>query len=264
MKLGIYLKGGGAKGAFQAGVIKALTERGLTFQVIAGTSIGAVNGYFLGRNALDKLEALYMSPEDTAFQTMVLSGKTIKNNHLIQKLEEIHTPLDETVQGFLVNYCLVQNGQLIERVEDLRSLTREASITRIKWSARLPYNHPPMTFQGFIRYIQEHDITAEFKADLQNQVYDGWKLDGGLVNNLFIREILAFKPDKVIIVGYNGTRDEYLQGLDGLTTAEKAKLIYIARGVPFAVTDTYQFNQAFLQGRFLEGYATGRSLELPL
>ena len=47
MKLGLCLEGGGAKGAYQAGVVKALYDGGINkFYSISGTSIGAINGYY--------------------------------------------------------------------------------------------------------------------------------------------------------------------------------------------------------------------------
>ena len=43
--IGLVLSGGGAKGAFQAGVWKAMNELGLAerVRVISGTSVGALN-----------------------------------------------------------------------------------------------------------------------------------------------------------------------------------------------------------------------------
>lgn len=46
-KFGLVLAGGGAKGAYQAGALKYLAELGLVPQIIAGTSIGALNGAVL-------------------------------------------------------------------------------------------------------------------------------------------------------------------------------------------------------------------------
>src|SRR5574337_903246 len=40
----LVLSGGGAYGAYQVGVIKALTEKGLQWDAIAGISVGALNG----------------------------------------------------------------------------------------------------------------------------------------------------------------------------------------------------------------------------
>ena len=41
---GLALEGGGAKGAFHMGAVKALLEEGYTFDGVVGTSIGAING----------------------------------------------------------------------------------------------------------------------------------------------------------------------------------------------------------------------------
>lgn len=50
VKVGIALEGGGAKGAYQAGVLKALKELKLQYDCVVGTSIGALNAasYVLG------------------------------------------------------------------------------------------------------------------------------------------------------------------------------------------------------------------------
>lgn len=46
-KVGLVLSGGGAKGAYQVGVIKALCEMHIEVDMIAGASIGALNGALL-------------------------------------------------------------------------------------------------------------------------------------------------------------------------------------------------------------------------
>lgn len=46
-KRGLVLSGGGAKGAYQAGMMKALLEMGVEVDMIAGASIGALNGAVL-------------------------------------------------------------------------------------------------------------------------------------------------------------------------------------------------------------------------
>ncbi|GBG22811.1 patatin [Nostoc commune NIES-4072] len=46
-KFGLVLAGGGAKGAYEAGVLKYMDEINLVPSIIAGTSIGAINGAVL-------------------------------------------------------------------------------------------------------------------------------------------------------------------------------------------------------------------------
>jgi NTE family protein len=46
----LALQGGGALGAYQAGVFQALTEQGIRFDWVIGTSIGAINGAIIAGN----------------------------------------------------------------------------------------------------------------------------------------------------------------------------------------------------------------------
>ena len=47
----LILPGGGGRGAYQVGVIKALFERGLEFDMAFGTSIGGINATLLAEPA---------------------------------------------------------------------------------------------------------------------------------------------------------------------------------------------------------------------
>jgi len=51
----LVLSGGGSKGAFQAGAIKYLLEKGVKFNVIAGTSVGGLNGLIVSQNEPEKV-----------------------------------------------------------------------------------------------------------------------------------------------------------------------------------------------------------------
>lgn len=58
-KYSLVLEGGGARGAYQVGAIKALNEFGYEFDTIVGTSIGAINAAFICQDDIDKLEELW-------------------------------------------------------------------------------------------------------------------------------------------------------------------------------------------------------------
>ena len=53
---GIVLEGGGARGAYQIGVWKALREAGVKIRGVAGTSVGALNGALICMDDLEKAE----------------------------------------------------------------------------------------------------------------------------------------------------------------------------------------------------------------
>lgn len=52
-KLALVLEGGGARGAYQAGALKALFEAGYKFDGVAGTSVGALNGVMIAQNKFE-------------------------------------------------------------------------------------------------------------------------------------------------------------------------------------------------------------------
>lgn len=59
MKYSLVLEGGGAKGAYQIGVVKALREAGFEFDAITGTSIGAINAAYLVQGNFDEIYKLW-------------------------------------------------------------------------------------------------------------------------------------------------------------------------------------------------------------
>ncbi|MET4802838.1 patatin-like phospholipase family protein [Bradyrhizobium sp. LB11.1] len=59
LRRGLVLEGGGAKGAWQFGVLKALAERGLKFDAVSGTSVGALNSAIWCANRIDLGERLW-------------------------------------------------------------------------------------------------------------------------------------------------------------------------------------------------------------
>ena len=62
-KVGIVLGGGGTKGAYQAGAIKALRELGKSWDIVTGVSIGALNGALLVQEDYDELYSLWENVE---------------------------------------------------------------------------------------------------------------------------------------------------------------------------------------------------------
>jgi NTE family protein len=55
----LVLSGGGAKGAYEAGVAAWLAERGLPIRLVAGSSAGALNAAMIAAGQTDRLEALW-------------------------------------------------------------------------------------------------------------------------------------------------------------------------------------------------------------
>ena len=56
--MALVLSGGGAKGAYEAGVAAALVERGLPIRLVAGSSAGALNAAMIASGRADRLETM--------------------------------------------------------------------------------------------------------------------------------------------------------------------------------------------------------------
>ena len=59
--IALVLSGGGAKGAYEAGVAAVFVERGLPIRLVAGSSAGALNAAMVADGRMDRLEALWRS-----------------------------------------------------------------------------------------------------------------------------------------------------------------------------------------------------------
>lgn len=86
-KLGLCLSGGGARGAYQAGAIKALAEAGILDQieVYAGTSIGAANAAVLASKSPKALEDVWFNIPQNALK----HEKKLLSRLLEEKLKAI-------------------------------------------------------------------------------------------------------------------------------------------------------------------------------
>ena len=59
MKTAVVLSGGGAKGSYQLGVWKALRELHIKYDIVTGTSIGALNGVLMCENSYFKAKRIW-------------------------------------------------------------------------------------------------------------------------------------------------------------------------------------------------------------
>lgn len=126
-KFGLVLTGGGAKGAYQAGALKYLAEIGLEPQIIAGTSIGALNGAVLSSYrpfsyAVDRLNELWTK----LGQAPILHPNTDKIHHILSYTAQTFVPtLREWILDFLVDEGILKNRTSIYDPAPIEKLLRQ-------------------------------------------------------------------------------------------------------------------------------------------
>ncbi|MBE6149764.1 MAG: patatin-like phospholipase family protein [Firmicutes bacterium] len=83
----LVLSGGGAKGAYQMGVWKALKKLNIKFDIVTGTSIGAVNGMLYVQNNYYKCLNLWNNIDfDTLFDDFKIENDDVVLDNYINKI----------------------------------------------------------------------------------------------------------------------------------------------------------------------------------
>ena len=77
MKTGIALAGGGSKGSYQIGVWKALRELGVDYDIVTGTSIGAINGALMVMGDYERAERLWST---ITVEDIMANGVNLKHD----------------------------------------------------------------------------------------------------------------------------------------------------------------------------------------
>ena len=194
-KVGLYLQGGGAKGAFQAGALQAFAEKGMEFSVIAGTSIGAINGMAIFYGGIGRMAELWKKMSRTEYAT----DKTAPVFDSMPAVREIQQILGThrlpVVEHFYVNYSPVENGTIRHAVSDLVLENDDKVREYVRASSLLPN---PYTWKG--ADFKNKTYEELFREQIAAGTYDGYLLDGGLLNNRFLEPFLTTEVDIIYAV----------------------------------------------------------------
>lgn len=79
----LVLGGGGAHGSYQIGVWQALKELGITFELVTGTSVGALNGAFVLQDDIEVAKKMWQSLSTEAVMSFSAAAR---NNQTIREL----------------------------------------------------------------------------------------------------------------------------------------------------------------------------------
>lgn len=188
-KRALVLPGGGGRGAYQVGVMKALVDSGLKFDMAYGTSIGALNAFLMAQDGLGKLEEIWRT----------LKPRDIFRYPSAQRLGEVFLG---TKLGFL-------DTTPLEAV-----LRREADLKRLKESPLKVGLHTTDLCSLQTRFISVDEIksTSELIDALMatsavpiafppRQLHgQGLWVDGGLVKNTPLRAAIDEGAEEIFMV----------------------------------------------------------------
>lgn len=208
MKLGIALAGGGSKGSYEVGVWKALRELGMAYDIVTGTSIGAVNGALMVMGDYDRAENLWSS---ITAQDIMHNGMDLKHD---------------------MDYYFENRDQLLTFAKDF-AVSRGADITPYKERIALELDEEAF----FASPVDYAAVTARFpslqgvetrKVDMAPGTVANWILassscfpvfplcdidgqiyiDGGYADNLPVNAAFRLGAEQVIAVALKPEAEE--------------------------------------------------------
>ena len=205
MKLGLALCGGGSLGSYEIGAWKYLREEGLSFDIVTGCSIGAVNGAFVIADAFDKANEIWSSID---------IAKVIASNVDIDQatLQKIY--VDRAAAAKFIR-STVKNGGI--DVEPYYNLVREYVAPLHPEKSDKPYGVVRCIYPSFKEdKVRVNGLTSEQFVDAVLGSSAAWPVfpayeasdkkkyaDGGWKNNLPIDFAYELGADKVIAVALN-------------------------------------------------------------
>ena len=196
-KTALILSGGGARGAYEVGVFKALKEHGVIFDLVIGTSIGAINAACIAQDDFERWEQMWcrirsadvFHPLSLRRLTQLLRGqcKGILDNSPLEQLLRKELDLEKiklsrTIVGWCMTDLCTQETSLA--TADMMADFDELIDTLMATSA-VPLAFPPRTVAGAGLYI-----------------------DGGLVRNTPMKFALELGIQEIYAVLLNSNAPE--------------------------------------------------------
>lgn len=220
-KIGLVLSGGGAKGMAHVGVLKVLEEAGIRPDFITGTSMGSIIGglYAIGYSA-DTLKSLLESQnwsevlsDRIPLQRVIFEEKPFFENQLAEfDIEQWRLKVPRGLN----------QGQQITKL--LSRLTLPAMVERDFRKFPIPFlcNSADM-ISGKSVTLDSGDLAKAMRTSMAiptlfTPVRNGERIlvDGGLVHNFAVREIVEMGADIVIGV-YTGRQKAAPDRLEGMS-----------------------------------------------
>lgn len=201
LKYGIVLGGGGAKGAYEIGVWKALREMGISIGAVVGTSVGALNGAMIVQNDFDLASNMW---NDLTMSRIINMGQA---EDLVGKNNLSVTSIMRTIKNSILSggMDVTPLKELLNKIIDEKKI-RESEIDFGIVTFSLSDFKPVNLFKKdipegqLVDYLLASSCFPTFKPHIiDNKRY----LDGGLYDNIPVSLLLG-RINNIIMVDVSG------------------------------------------------------------
>lgn len=206
MKTALVLSGGGALGGFEAAVESyARTEKGYKWDVVAGVSVGALNGSMIAMDKQDKLWEIWNTVTSKRVYTggfnlwsilkIAFGAKSFFGNKPLWKLIQSELDTQKVTKDLYIGTASLRSGEYISR----------------------RFAPPPAVAQDsefFQKVVLASTVMPLVWTPVTITPSSGPEVDGGAINISPLSAVLDLDPDEVVIVNcfpdaYKAPKDFY-------------------------------------------------------
>ena len=247
---GLVLAGGGAKGIYQLGAWKAMRELGINFSVVAGVSIGSINGALIASDSYDDAVELWQS---ASVDKGVRIANELKDPEKLFSLKNAAVLLKEIVRNGGIDASPTKDFLLryIDEEKVRRSDTKFGMVT---------FNLTEFApVEIFIDKIPEGELVdyllASSKVPGVSKIgpEDDRYLDGGVYDNAPIGLLRKHGYSRIIVVDISS-----IKGIGHKSDMSNAEFVYIR---PYDIEDlgaAFDFSEEMYEKRLTMGYLDTR------
>lgn len=222
---GIVLEGGGAKGAYQIGVWKALIEHGVKIKAVAGVSVGALNGALMCMGDYDKAVDIW---KNISYSSIMNVDDDEMDKLINHRFKDINLQsVSRQSRKIIVSggFDVTPLRQLLEENVDEKKI-READIDFIMGTFDVS-NLKALEItakEAEDGYLKDYLMaSANFPLFKSSKLHGKTYLDGGITNNVPIDMLINRGYKNIIVIRIYGIGVE-----KKIKIPDDVKLTYIA------------------------------------
>ncbi len=237
MKYGLVLEGGGAKGSYQIGAMRAMQEMDIEIEGVAGTSIGALNGALIVQDDLDKAYELWynISPEKIFDIRQDALNKIKKLNFDKKDLSYLWSQIKNIVDNKGLDVSLIEDI-IKENVDEkkIRASDKDFGMVTVSLSDMKPVKiYIEEIPEGkLIDYLLASSNLPAFRQEKRNGKYF---LDGGFYDNLPVDMLIDKGYENIIAIQTHG-----LGFVHDIKNEEELNIIYIEPDIDLGNTLNFE------------------------
>lgn len=200
---GLVLEGGGARGSYHVGAIKALRKEHIKIDYVVGTSIGSINGAFVASNDYKKLKRLWKSATSKELFGI--------DQNLIEVFKNKHINKDAIKKGIQTIYQIIKNSGidisilkelLIKNLDEekIRKSNMDFGLVTYNMSRReqVQIFKKDIPKGKIIEYLIASSYLPVFK--LEKIIDENFYIDGGIFDRCPIDMLIDKNLDNIFVV----------------------------------------------------------------